>query len=129
VIRAREELAGARTGLINHVRGVIKSNGERLPKCAGAVFLEKVGAAMLMMQINGVGALTAMAFLLTLDDPHQFKESRTVGGGRCTNRCGDARKSRRHPRRLDRPMRRKGACGCEGRSLNLGTSRPAREVS
>jgi transposase len=120
VIRAREELVGTRTALINHVRGVVKSNGERLPKCASKVFEEKVGEhipdalrnamggmletveevneqihrydcevehlvetkypqAKLMMQINGVGALTALAFLLTLDNPHRFENSRTVG--------------------------------------------------
>ena len=120
VIRARDELIGVRTGLINHVRGVVKSNGERLPQCATKVFQAKASEhipealrramsgmletvdqvseeihrydceveqlvedkypqAKLMMQINGVGALTALAFLLTLDDPHRFENSRTVG--------------------------------------------------
>jgi len=120
VIRAREELVATRTGMINHVRGVIKSNGERLSKCDSGVFHERAGEeippalrtamsgileaveevneqihrydcevehlveakyrqAKLMMQINGVGALTALTFLLTLDDPHRFEKSRTVG--------------------------------------------------
>jgi transposase len=120
VIRARERLVAMRTGAINHVRGVVKSNGGRLPKCGSDAFTEKVGGAIpealrsvmsgmletvddindriqrydcevehlietkypqakLMMQINGVGALTALAFLLTLDDPHRFEHSRTVG--------------------------------------------------
>ena len=120
IIRARETLVGMRTGAINHVRGVVKSNGARLPQCGSDVFTEKVAGgipealrrglsgvletidelsdqinrhdsevahlietkypqAKLMMQINGVGALTALAFLLTLDDPHRFEHSRTVG--------------------------------------------------
>jgi transposase len=32
-----------------------------------------------LMQVRGVGALTALAFVLTLEDPHRFKRSRTVG--------------------------------------------------
>jgi transposase len=121
VIRAREEMIRTRTALINHVRGAIKSNGERLPKCDSSVFQakatghipealrramsgmletvervndqihrydcevaqlveDKYPQAKLMMQIKGVGALTALAFLLTLDDPHRFENSRTVGG-------------------------------------------------
>jgi transposase len=33
VIRARAELVGARTALVNAARGLVKSFGERLPKC------------------------------------------------------------------------------------------------
>ncbi|HVI73481.1 MAG TPA: IS110 family transposase [Anaeromyxobacteraceae bacterium] len=32
-----------------------------------------------LMQVTGVGALTALAFCLTIDDPHRFKRSRLVG--------------------------------------------------
>lgn len=32
-----------------------------------------------LTQVRGVGALTALAFVLTLEDPHRFKKSRTVG--------------------------------------------------
>lgn len=32
-----------------------------------------------LRQIKGVGTLTAMAFVLTLDDPHRFARSRSVG--------------------------------------------------
>jgi len=120
VIRAREELVGTRPGIINHVRGVIKSNGERLSKCDSGVFHERVSdeipqalrnamsgmletveevneqihrydceveqlvetkypQAKLMTQISGVGPLTALTFLLTLDDPHRFEKSRSEG--------------------------------------------------
>jgi transposase len=40
VLRARDELVRARTGLINHVRGVLKSNGRRAPKCATNCFVQ-----------------------------------------------------------------------------------------
>jgi len=33
VIRARAELVNARTALVNAVRGLVKSYGQRLPKC------------------------------------------------------------------------------------------------
>jgi len=33
----------------------------------------------LIQQIRGVGALTSLAFVLTLDDPHRFQRSRDVG--------------------------------------------------
>ena len=33
----------------------------------------------LLQQPHGVGPITALAFMLTLDDPHRFRHSRTVG--------------------------------------------------
>ena len=41
VIRGRNALVRARTALINHVRGVVKSAGGRLPKCDGEYFARK----------------------------------------------------------------------------------------
>jgi len=38
IIRSREALVGARTQLINHVRGAVKSFGARLPKCPARSF-------------------------------------------------------------------------------------------
>ena len=38
VIRARDGLVAARTKLINHVRGAVKSIGERLPSCSAPSF-------------------------------------------------------------------------------------------
>jgi transposase len=34
----------------------------------------------LMRQIPGVGVITSMAFILTIDDPHRFDESRDLAG-------------------------------------------------
>jgi transposase len=111
---------GARTKLINHVRGVVKSFGSRLPGCSAVNFhdkaaehipqelaqaLEPVLATIaslterikdydrklesmaeevypetgLLRQVRGVGSLTALAFVLTLEDSERFARSRDVG--------------------------------------------------
>jgi transposase len=33
----------------------------------------------LLRQVEGIGALTALTFVLTLEDPHRFEKSRSVG--------------------------------------------------
>ena len=40
---------------------------------------ESYGETTLLRQIAGVGPLTALAFVLTLEDPHRFAKSRDVG--------------------------------------------------
>ena len=120
IIRSREALVSARTQLVNHVRGAVKSFGARLPKCPATSFhkkvvehipealwpalepiLEQIGSLTerirqydrqleticqehypqtdLLRQVEGVGALTALTFVLTLEDPYRFEKSRTVG--------------------------------------------------
>jgi transposase len=120
IIRSREALVSARTQLVNHVRGAVKSFGARLPKCPARSFHKKAAAHIpqalwsaleplletigslterirdydqqleticqerypetdLLRQVEGVGALTALTFVLTLDDPYRFERSRTVG--------------------------------------------------
>lgn len=120
VLRARALLVKARTKLVNHVRGAVKSFGARLPKCSTprvhnlpyAEFPEALRPAVapllltlaaitaqieaydrqierlcseryvetaLVMQVTGVGPVTALCFLLTLETPDRFKKSRTVG--------------------------------------------------
>ena len=120
IIRSREALVSARTQLVNHVRGAVKSFGARLPKCPARSFhkkvvehipealwpavepiLETIGSLTerireydrqlemicqehypeteLLRQVEGVGALTALTFVLTLEDPYRFEKSRSVG--------------------------------------------------
>jgi transposase len=120
LIRSREVLIKNRTSLINHARGLVKSFGERLPKCSAASFakrceseipsyllsalgpvfatisavsdhirdldkqIETLGKArypeaQLLQSVTGVGSLTALAFVLTIDDPARFSKSRQVG--------------------------------------------------
>jgi transposase len=119
-VRARDCLVSARTKLINHVRGVVKSFGgrtngisverfhvvaeERIPaeiREALRPLLEIIGElkekigrydkeverlckkeypeTKRLRQIMGVGALTALAYLLVIGDPKRFKRSRNVG--------------------------------------------------
>ena len=42
LIRSRDALVGARTKLVNHVRGAVKSFGARLPKCTAESFHNRV---------------------------------------------------------------------------------------
>jgi transposase len=120
IIRSRQTLVDARTQLVNHVRGAVKSFGARLPKCPAMSFhkkapehipealwpalgpiLETIGSLTerirdyerqletiskehypdteLLRQVEGVGTLTAMTFVLTLEDPYRFSKSRAVG--------------------------------------------------
>jgi transposase len=120
LLHSREVLVRSRTQLINHVRGTVKSFGQRLPKCSASSFHEKAADGIpellrealepilktiaslsarirdydrkletlaqehyqeteLLRQVQGVGALTALAFVLTLEDPGRFEQSRAVG--------------------------------------------------
>ncbi|MDF1556535.1 MAG: IS110 family transposase [Deferrisomatales bacterium] len=120
LIRSRDVLVRARTRLINHVRGAVKSVGGRLVKCSTPSFAEKalphipeeldpaltpilemietLGAQIrsydrkieelardrypettILRQVPGVGALTALTYVLTLEDPARFPDPRAVG--------------------------------------------------
>src|SRR5215207_8424301 len=117
LLRSRDALVSARTKLVNHVRGELKSFGARLPKCTAESFHNRVaeqhlpqelapalGAVLetiasltehireydrrlegiakeiypetnLLKQVRGVGVLSALAFVLTLEDPSRFTKS------------------------------------------------------
>jgi transposase len=116
-LRARDQLVKTRTQLINHVRGAVKSTGQRLPASTAEAFakraalhlptalaealtplltlittlttqihtfdahLERLAAAeypetQRLRQIAGVGPLTALAFVLLVEDPARFATSR-----------------------------------------------------
>lgn len=120
VIRGRDQLVRARTKLINHVRGAVKSAGGRIAKCSAEAFVgrarhevpselrgatepvldviaeltkriqgidrqvERLAEAEYpvvhrLTQLRGVGALTALAFVLLVEDPKRFERSRDVG--------------------------------------------------
>jgi transposase len=120
LIRARDALVHARTQLVNHVRGAVKSVGGRLPRCSTQSFPRQVEEVIpetlrpalapvlqiiaavsgelrgldrqveqlattrypettRLRQVPGVGALTALSYVLTLEDPTRFATSRAVG--------------------------------------------------
>lgn len=119
LIRARDQLVRARTRMINHVRGAVKSQGGRVRKCSAEAFVSRAQEEMpvqllgavepllfvistltaqigemdrkvervsreypavaRLRQPQGVGALTALAFVLLVEDPTRFRDSRDVG--------------------------------------------------
>jgi transposase len=120
LLRSRDVLVAARTQLINHVRGLVKSVGSRLPACSAGSFskraceqtpqalqpallpvVEEIASlsdrikaldrqiqaladegypqTKLLRQVGGVGPITSLAFVLTLEAPERFSKSRTVG--------------------------------------------------
>jgi len=120
VLRARDEMVQARTQLINHIRGAVKSMGGRIPKMSAEVFGSKAAGSVpealkpalgallsaiqlltkqirqqdqwvqqrakegypqsaALRQVPGVGPLTSVAYVLTLEDPKRFASSRRVG--------------------------------------------------
>jgi transposase len=128
-IRSRDCLVRSRTQLINHVRGVVKAAGGRLPSSSAVSFPSKVvehipvelsdtlkpvlgmidtlsdqirradrriehlaneryPETKRLRQIAGVGPITALCFVLTLEDPTRFPNSRSVGAylGMCPRR-------------------------------------------
>jgi transposase len=130
LLRARASLVRARTRLINHVRGAVKSVGCQLPPCDATSFARRVATHVpaelhlalqpllaqvagltqtiarydrqiehsathdyphtaRLRQVTGVGALTALAFVLTVDDPQRFANGRAVGAyfGLCPRRA------------------------------------------
>lgn len=151
LIRSRDALVRSRTQLVNHVRGAVKSFGERLPKCSASSFHKRAAGLLpealvpalepvlktiadltarirlydrelealaeelypetrLLRQVPGVGTLTALAFVLTVEDPVRFADSRAVGAylglvpGR--DQSGDSDPQRRISKRGDRMLRR-----------------------
>jgi transposase len=119
VLRSRAALVRARTLLVNHLRGAVKSVGGRLPSCSAASLSHQAGSSVpdqlrstldpilavvgeltdqiaayerqleamserypesaALREIAGVGTLTSLAFVLTLEDPKRFPDSRQVG--------------------------------------------------
>jgi len=119
-IKSRDMLVKSRTQLVNHTRGLVKANGDRLPACSAASFanrcatlipselkpalesifktishltelikefdkqieqlsIKKYPETQHLSQVPGVGPITALSFVLTIDDPARFTKSRQVG--------------------------------------------------
>jgi transposase len=119
IIRSRNNLVAARTQFINHVRGVVKSHGERVRQASAASFhkvarealpgalrpalfpvldiieklteeikafdrdierlsKEKYPETEVLRSVPGVGPITALCYVLTLETPERFKTSRNV---------------------------------------------------
>ena len=120
VVRSRDVLVRARSQMVVHVRGVVKSTGSRIPGISPEAFDERVlehipeglkralepvlktigeinrqlreidkkvehmckndyPETERLRQIKGIGALTALTFMLTIENPWRFKKNRSVG--------------------------------------------------
>ncbi len=120
LVKSRDLLVRTRTKLVNHARGVVKANGERLPGCSTSYFARRCAAHVpeplwpalepifdtiaqlgvkikqldaqihqlcqhryketeYLQQVSGVGPVTALAYVLTIEDPARFTKSRQVG--------------------------------------------------
>jgi transposase len=120
-VRVRAQLVELRTQAVNAARGLVKSFGQRLPKCDAAslkrehaqhlpeairhhierllgvveeltqeiascdqelakVSQQRYGAETERLeQVQGVGTITALTYVLTLENPNRFAHSREVG--------------------------------------------------
>jgi transposase len=150
LLRTRHALVCARTKLICTVRGLVKSDGKRLPRCSAKSFhnmeriyvpralrealeplFEQIGSLTeqinkydkevgmmclkeypeteLLRQVDGVGKLVSLAFMLTIDNPKRFVKSRDVGAymGLIPRQydSGDSRPQMRITKTGDRMMR------------------------
>lgn len=120
VIKSRDMLVNSRIKLISHARGIVKTSGERLPKCSADSFtkrceqeipddlrpaLEPIFSAIThltilikgldktieqlsqerypetkrLSQVPGVGPITALSYVLTIEESARFDKSRQVG--------------------------------------------------
>ncbi|WBU53972.1 IS110 family transposase [Paracoccus sp. SCSIO 75233] len=93
LLRARETAIKMRMNTENTIRGLLASFGVRLPRhLRTEVFHQaaELSKAMLrharedqvcqrLMTIPGVGAVSAVTFVATVDDPQRFRRSRSVG--------------------------------------------------
>jgi transposase len=120
VLKSRDALVRTRGALIEHVRGMVKTVGERLPSCDAQAFARKAADAIpellrpalgpvieqiaqltetiraydrqverelsrrypeteRLRQVAGVGPLTALTYVLVIEDPKHFADGRSVG--------------------------------------------------
>jgi transposase len=120
LLKTRDALVRSRTAKVLQIRGLAKSFGVRLPKCATSCFSSRSRALIpedlrpavdplldaietetalvkacdkqirhlcdeefpetrFLLQVHGVGEITALAYVLTIEDPHRFRRSRQVG--------------------------------------------------
>jgi transposase len=75
-----------------------------------ALVTERYPQASLLQQVVGVGALTALSFVLTLEDPRRFRQSRAVGAylglAPGNDQSGDSDPQKRISREGDELLRR-----------------------
>ena len=89
IISSRENLVNERKRLIQSVRGSVKALGRRIETMNQSISeldgklkelsAEKYPATQILQQVTGVGPVTAIAFVLAIEDPNRIDETRNVG--------------------------------------------------
>jgi transposase len=95
--RAQEHIPEALRPALEPVLEQIASLTERIrdyDRRLVAISLEHYPETALLRQVEGIGPLTALTFMLTLEDPYRFEKSRSVGAYLglvpATDRSGDS---------------------------------------
>jgi transposase len=75
-----------------------------------AISEERYPETKLLRQVEGIGPLTALSFVLTLEDPHRFEKSRSVGAYLglvpATDRSGESNPQKRISKEGDEMLRK-----------------------
>jgi transposase len=111
--RAKEHIPEALRPALEPVLEQIASLTERIrgyDRQLETICQERYPETELLRQVEGVGPLTALTFVLTLEDPHRFEKSRSVGAYLglvpATDRSGDSDPQKRISKEGDEMLRK-----------------------
>ena len=111
--RAQEHIPEALSPALEALLEQIASLTERIrdyDRKLEAISEERYPETELLRQVEGIGPLTALTFVLTLEDPHRFERSRSVGAYLglvpATDRSGDRDPQKRISKEGDEMLRR-----------------------
>jgi transposase len=111
--RAKEHIPEALSPALGPVLEQIASLTERIrdyDRKLEAISKEHYPETDLLRRVEGIGPLTALTFVLTLEDPHRFEKSRSVGAYLglvpATDRSGDSDPQKRISKEGDEMMRK-----------------------
>jgi transposase len=111
--RAEEHIPEALRPALGPVLEQIGSLTERIrdyDRRLEAISEEHYPETALLRQVEGIGPLTALTFVLTLEDPHRFEKSRSVGAYLglvpATDRSGDSDPQKRVSKEGDQMLRK-----------------------
>jgi transposase len=111
--RAQEHLPQALRPALEPVLEQIASLTERIrdyDRRLVAISLEHYPETALLRQVEGIGPLTALTFVLTVEDPHRFEKSRSVGAYLglvpATDQSGDSDPQKRISKEGDQMLRK-----------------------
>jgi transposase len=111
--RAKEHIPEALLPALEPILEQIASLTERIrdyDRRLETICQERYPETELLRQVEGIGPLTALTFVLTLEDPHRFQKSRSVGAYLglvpATDRSGDRDPQKRISKEGDQMLRK-----------------------